>query len=73
VTSQFALFFTFCSGAQRRKKNVSDTKQSLMKRKVREQSKTKMPGNKFVSPLKLFAIFSCLASGKKLLKPNKTF
>jgi hypothetical protein len=72
VTSQLALFFTFCSGAQRRKK-VSDTKQSLMKWKVREQSKTKMPGNKFVSPLKLFAIFSCLASVKKLLKANKTF
>jgi hypothetical protein len=36
-----------------------------MKWKVREQSKTKMPGNKLVGPLKLFAIFSCLASGKK--------
>jgi hypothetical protein len=65
VTSQRALFFTFCSGTQRRKKNVSNTKQSLMKWKVRVQSKTKMSGNKLAGPLKLFAVFSCMASGKK--------
>lgn len=66
------LFFTFCSGTQVRKKN-SKTKQSLMKYKVREHSKTKLSGNKLVSPLKLFTIFSCLASGKKWLQPNKIF
>jgi hypothetical protein len=64
VTSQFALFFTFCSVGNAGK-NVSNTKQGLMKWKVREQSKTKMSGNKLASPLKLFAIFSCMASGKK--------
>jgi hypothetical protein len=57
VTSQLALSFTFCSGAQRTKKNISNTIQSLMKWKVREESKIKMSGNKLVSPLKLFAKF----------------
>jgi len=55
------------------KENVSDTRQSLMKWKVHEESKTKMSGNKLVGPWKLFAIFWCLASGKKWLQPNKTF
>jgi hypothetical protein len=44
-----------------------------MKYKVREHSKTKLSGNKLVSPLKLFTIFSCLASGKKWLQPNNIF